>query len=136
MADIRTLVLSSARAEVTLVNTDCIFIERLEFECIVGVLAHERIHPQPLIIDIELATDITKAARSGALEDTPDYAAIAGDVREFIVQSEFLLLETLAESTAGRLLRDPRITSVLLTVRKPRAIPEAAAAGVRIYRSR
>lgn len=117
-------------------NTDCIFIERLEFECIVGVLAHERIHPQPLIIDIELATDITKAARSGALEDTPDYAAIAGDVREFIVQSEFLLLETLAESTAGRLLRDPRITSVLLTVRKPRAIPEAAAAGVRIYRSR
>jgi len=117
-------------------NTDRIFIERLEFECIVGVLEHERIHTQPLIIDIELETDITRAAKSGALDDTPDYAAIANDVREFVIHSKFLLLETLAESAASRLLRDPRITSVLLTVRKPRAIVEAAAAGVRIYRSR
>jgi dihydroneopterin aldolase len=116
--------------------TDHIFIERLQFDCIVGVLDHERIHPQPLIIDIELETGIAAAARSGSLDDTPDYAEIARAVREFVTRGEFLLLETLAESTADRVLQDKRVDAVLLTVRKPRAIPGAAAAGVRIYRRR
>jgi dihydroneopterin aldolase len=118
------------------VSADRILIERLTFDCIVGVLPQERTTPQPLIIDLVLETDIRVAAASCALAYTVDYGTIAATVRDFVTNGRFLLLETLAESTAALLLEDERITAVEFTVRKPRAIEGATAAGVHIHRRR
>ncbi len=115
---------------------DHIFIERLTFDCIVGVLPHERTTPQPLIIDLVLDADIQVAAKSKALKDTVDYGTVAETVRRFVSSGQYLLLETLAEETTALLLEDARITAVEFTVRKPRAIDNAAAAGIQIYRRR
>lgn len=117
-------------------TADRILIERLTFDCIVGILPQERIDPQPLIIDLVLETDLRPAAASQSLDDTIDYGAVAFNVRQFVTESRFLLLETLAESTTTLLLGDERITAVDFTVRKPRAIDGASAAGVQIYRRR
>lgn len=117
-------------------NADRILIERLTFDCIIGIFPQERTEPQPVIIDLILETDIRTAAASRALADTIDYGAVASMVRRFVSNSRFLLLETLAESTTALLLEDERITAVDFTVRKPRAIEGAAAAGVSIQRRR
>ena len=89
------------------------------------------------MLDITLETSINAAAHSEQLADTIDYAALSRNALDFICERRFLLLETLAQETVERLLQaDPRIDAIRFTVRKPRAIEGAAAAGVSIYRRR
>ncbi|MEZ5599135.1 MAG: dihydroneopterin aldolase [Pseudomonadales bacterium] len=40
---------------------DSIFIEGLTFNCIIGVLPHERHTEQPLRVDIDMAVDVRKS---------------------------------------------------------------------------
>ncbi len=112
-------------------------LRNLEVAGIVGVYAHEREHPQPLLFDIEVDYDLASAARSDALADAIDYDGIAAAVGELVRQRRFALLEALAEAAAGLLLeRIDRAQRIRLEVRKPQAVPAAACAFVRVERAR
>ena len=115
---------------------DLIRIEGLQFECIIGVYPNERVTPQPLRLEIELACDTRKAAASGDLRDTVDYGMIAERVETHIKEARFFLLETLAEETVRLIMQLCSTQSVRLTVRKPAAIAHAEAAAITIYRRR
>lgn len=115
---------------------DHLIIRELRVTCIVGILPAERTTPQEVVVSLAVGTDTARAARSGALTDTIDYAALAGQVRELIVSGRYRLLETMAEDLAACVLRDPRAASVRVTVGKPAAIAGARAAGVEILRER
>ncbi len=115
---------------------DIIFIERLTFDAIIGVLPAERIHPQPVCIDLEITTDIQSAAASAHLADTLDYADLANEVQCLVVEAQFLLVESLAEAVAALALRYPQARAVAVTVSKPQALPHATGVGVRIRRQR
>ncbi len=52
---------------------DKIFLSSLAVECIVGIWEWERRVKQTVIIDIEMAADIRKAAASDHIDDTIDY---------------------------------------------------------------
>lgn len=112
---------------------DEVFIEALTFSTIVGIRPAERTTPQPLSLDIRLALDCSIAARSGNVEDSVSYSDVARRVQAFVVARQFELLETLAYDTAQLLLDDERVFSVTLTVRKPDAVSNAAAVGVRVH---
>ena len=112
-------------------------LKNLEVTGIVGVYPHERERPQPVFFDVEVDYDLAAAARSDALADAIDYDGIAAALSELVRQRRFALLETMAEAAAAMLLdRIDRAQHVRLEVRKPRAVPAAACALVRVERAR
>ena len=115
---------------------DLILIKGLRFDCIVGINPDERINLQPVQLDLEIGTDISSAAATEDIRATVDYGEIAIAVEAFVKTRQFLLLETLAEQTTVMILDRWLVSSVRLTVLKPRAIPNADAAGISIYRCR
>ena len=115
---------------------DHVIIRELRVSCIVGVLAAERITPQEVVVSLEVGTDTARAARSGELGDTIDYAALAERARDLIVAGRYRLLETMAEDLASLVVREPNAASVRVTIRKPAAIAGARDAGVEIVRGR
>ncbi|MDE0023889.1 MAG: dihydroneopterin aldolase [Spirochaetaceae bacterium] len=115
---------------------DHVIIRELRVTCIAGILPAERTTPQDVVVSLVVGTDTARAARSGELADTVDYAALAGQVRELIVSGRYRLLEAMAEDLAACVLRDPRAARVRVTIRKPAAIAGARDAGVEIVRER
>ncbi len=88
-------------------HRDCIRIEGLEVDCVVGVYPHERNASQPLLVDIEMFLDTEPVARREQLRDTADYAAAASQVRFLLRSCQFRLLETAAHAIAKLLLAPP-----------------------------
>lgn len=117
---------------------DRVFIEGLDIEAIIGVHEWERTAAQPLVVDVGMAVDASVPARSDAVDETVDYAAVAEAIGELAESSRYQLIETLAEEAAAMILErfGPKVTAVTVSVRKPRAIPNARNAGVEITRSR
>lgn len=117
-------------------STDCVFIENLEMNAIIGVLAHERIEPQPVQIDLSLYFDVKTAGNNDTLAETIDYADISEKLTAFISQSKFNLIEKLADSICEWLFNHYPMQKIQLTLRKPNAIPQAKTVGVIIERER
>ncbi len=113
---------------------DRVLIEGLTVETVIGVYDWERSIRQRLVLDLELATDIRPAAAGDELAHTLDYAAISARIGDFATHSDFELVETFAERLAAVLREEFAIAWLRLTVRKPGAVAEASAVGVRIER--
>ncbi|GAB2791185.1 dihydroneopterin aldolase [Halomonas shantousis] len=113
---------------------DRVLIEALAVETVIGVYDWERTLRQRLSLDLELATDIRPAAATDDLHKTLNYAAIGERIERFADEHAFLLVETFAERLAALLQEEFAVTWLRLTVRKPGAVANAAAVGVRIER--
>ena len=68
---------------------DKIFLSALSVECIVGIWEWERRVKQTVIIDVEMAADIRRAAASDHIDDTIDYKRVAKRLLEFVGESQF-----------------------------------------------
>jgi len=115
---------------------DTVRIRGLKVEAIVGVHEWERRVPRPVVIDLELATDVARAARHDALKDALDYAAVAQFVSEFVATSDFQLIETLAERLAEKVQKNFGVAWLKLEVHKPGAVAGAADVSVSIERGK
>ncbi|WP_048305950.1 dihydroneopterin aldolase [Halomonas sp. PR-M31] len=113
---------------------DCVLIEGLRVETVIGAYDWERSIRQLLVLDLELATDIRPAAENDDLSKALDYAAISTRIDEFARASHFELVETFAERLAALLRQEFNISWLRLTLRKPGAVSQATAVGVRIER--
>lgn len=112
-------------------------LKSLHIECIVGIYAQERSTPQPVEVDVEMDYDFGPAARSEAIGDAIDYAAVAQSVEDLLQQRQFQLIETMAEETAAMLLATrPVLQTVRIEIRKPEAVPAATCSFVRVERTR
>ena len=115
-------------------EADAVFIKGLKVEAVIGVYDWERVITQPLLIDITLETDMSKAAISDDVADALNYKAVCDDVDNWCKQIEAKLLEHLAEQLAAKILTKYPCQKVTLSVAKPTAIKEAEAVGVKIVR--
>lgn len=115
---------------------DKIFLRGLEVETIIGIHAWEQRAPRPLILDLEMGTDIREAASSDQVRDAIDYAAVSAAVVKFVSEAQVGLLETLAERLARQLFQQFPILSLRLAINKPGAVPGVKAMGVEIDRRR
>jgi 7,8-dihydroneopterin aldolase/epimerase/oxygenase len=113
---------------------DMIFIRGLEIETIIGIYEWERVNLQTVVLDLEMATDISHAARSERIEDCLDYKAISDRLLDFVGNSRFLLVETLAERIAEIVLTEFKVSWLRLTVDKRGAVPAARGVGLIIER--
>ena len=116
-------------------NDTCVFVEGLELEASIGVLDDERKRRQPLVVDIRLAL-APDALPDGTLDSTIDYRMPAARARSLAAAGHVDLVETFVERLAAACLEDVRVASVTVRARKPRSVPDAAAAGVEITRRR
>ena len=113
---------------------DIIFLRNLKIDTVIGIYDWERRIKQSVILDLEMATDIKKAAKSDGIEDTLDYKAIAKRVISFVEESEYKLVETLAERIAEIIVNEFKVPWVKLSLNKIGAIRGARDVGVIIER--
>lgn len=115
-------------------ESDVVFVKGLKVEAVIGVYAWERVITQPLLIDIALETDISKAAGSDDVNDALNYKAVCDDVSAWCVDIKAELLEHLVGQIATKLLENYACQKVTISVAKPTAIQQADAVGVQITR--
>lgn len=113
---------------------DIIFLTELKIETIIGIYDWERTTRQTVSLDIEMASDIRKAAASDHIDDTLDYKAVSKRLISFVEESEFQLVETLAERCAEIILDEFKVPWVRLKLSKPGAIRGARDVGILIER--
>ena len=115
---------------------DNLSIEGLKVDTIIGVYQWEREVKQSVIIDLVLEIKSTSSGFEDSIEFAVDYVAVSDMVSNLVQSSSFLLIESLAEAIAGRLLKEFAIRSIRLKLSKPSAIQNAANVGITIERSR
>ncbi len=115
---------------------DKIFIEGLAIDALIGVYDWERRIRQPLLFDIEMAFDNRVPAASDDIRDTLNYKAVSKRIIAIVSQSEFALVETLAERCADVVLAEFKVDWLRLKLSKPGAVRGARAVGVIIERTR
>ena len=117
-------------------GADTIYLYDLRVDAIVGIWDWERKIRQVVSIDLEMGADIRKAAASDSVEDTLNYKNVAKRVQQFVADSEFQLVETLAEKIAEIVLTEFDVPWVEVRINKPGAIRNARDVGVRIRRTK
>ncbi len=117
-------------------NQNRILIKDLLVRCIIGVNEFERREKQDVVINIELWSDFTKAAKTDNIRDTVNYREINKSVIGLAEKSEFFLIETLADKIAHLCLQHNGIQKVKVTVEKPGALRFAKSVGVEIIREK
>ena len=117
-------------------GADTIYLYDLRVDAIVGIWDWERKIRQVVSIDLEMGADIRKAAASDSVEDTLNYKNVAKRVQQFVADSEFQLVETLAEKIAEIVLTEFDVPWVEVRINKPGAIRNARDVGVMIRRTK
>ena len=101
---------------------DKIFLRGMRFVATHGVLPHERVVPQPFVLDLDLGLDLGTAGKEDDLAATVSYAEVY-DVAANVMQGETKnLIEALAEGVAEELLAAfQKLRWVRVMVHKPAA---------------
>ena len=113
---------------------DTIFLHDLKIDTVIGIWDWERRIRQTVVIDLDMAADIRKAAASDGVEDTLNYKEVAKRIQQFVSESEFQLVEAMAERIAEIIQGEFGVPWVSVRVCKPGAIRGAGNVGVRIER--
>jgi dihydroneopterin aldolase len=113
---------------------DIVYVRDLKVECVIGIFEWERRIRQTIVLDLDMAADIKRAAASDRIEDTLDYKAVSKRVVDFVGSTQFQLVETLAEAVAGIVLVEFGVPWVRVRINKRGALRNAADVGVVIER--
>lgn len=116
--------------------SDVIFLSGLTVDCIVGIWEWERRVKQKIVLDLEMAADVRKAAASDSIADTLDYTRVAKRMLQFVGESEFQLVETLADRVAQLIVTEFDVPWVRVRLNKQGAIRGARDVGILIERRR
>jgi FolB domain-containing protein len=108
--------------------------------CIVGILARERVEPQPLRVALQLGLALGPTGETGDLARSVDYGAVDEQVRFLAVEGRFRLIESLALAVLRAVLLPPAadearaaVAWAEVRIAKPAVLREAVAA-VRLRR--
>lgn len=116
---------------------DKLFIRNLKVLAWVGILPHEKIAAQTILLDIIFSVDTEHAAASDDLKHTIDYASVHESIIEFLNQHQFNLIETLADRCANFLVNRFGIQWLQLSVTKLAVFDDVqGVAGVIVERMR
>ena len=113
---------------------DQIFLTGLTTDCIIGIWDWERRVKQKVVVDIEMAADIRKAAASDAIQDTLDYKKVAKRLLQFVSESQFQLVETLTERIAQIVVTEFGVPWVRVRLNKQGAIRGSRDVGILVER--
>lgn len=115
--------------------TDWIDIEDLHVHTILGINDWERHEKQEILITLRLFVDTRSAGASDRIEDAVNYRSVCKRVIEMAEDSEFFLVEKLAEEAARICVSEFGVPRVRVQVSKPGALRFARSVGVTIERT-
>jgi dihydroneopterin aldolase len=115
-------------------DMDIIFLQEVKVETHLGVPNWERLKPQTIVLDIELAMPHSRSCTSDAIDDTIDYGQIVSRIRETLASRQFQLVEALAEHLCQLILDEFGTPWVKLKVGKPGILLGVKQLGVMIER--
>jgi dihydroneopterin aldolase len=115
---------------------DIIFLGGLQIETIIGIYDWERETKQTVILDIEMAYDIQKAAETDDIQHTLDYKAVSKRIIAFVEASNYFLVERLTVEIADIIRNEFDVPWVKVTLNKKGAIRGASDVGIIVERGR
>ncbi|MBL7250397.1 dihydroneopterin aldolase [Alloalcanivorax sp. C16-2] len=113
---------------------DIVYISDLKVDTVIGIYDWERRIRQTVSLDLEMAADIRRAAASDHIDDALNYKAIGKRIIQYIEESDFQLVETLAERVAQLVLEEFGVSWLKLRLSKPGALRGSRDVGVIIER--
>ena len=113
---------------------DRIFIKNLTVETIIGIYDFERVTPQRVTLDLEMSANVAQAASTEDINSTLNYKTLSETLTQFLQDSSFQLIETMAERVTEIVRHDFGVQWVKLTLHKPDALPGDIDVGVIIER--
>ena len=115
-------------------TVDKVFLHDLRVQTTIGIFDWERRIRQTIGIDLEMATDVRKAAATDQIGDALDYKKVAKRIIAFVEAADFQLVETLAEAIAKIVTDEFSVPWVRVAVNKQGAVRGAAGVGIIIER--
>ena len=116
-----------------------VFVRGLTVQARLGVMPHEEVRAQRVVIGVDLAVRDPSAPAAEGPDDLArvvDYGAVAATARRIALAGHVRLAETLAERIALALLADERIVVARVSVEKPDVVADVMSVGVVIERTR
>jgi dihydroneopterin aldolase len=101
---------------------DKVFIEGLTIDALIGIYDWERRIRQDLVFDLEMGFDNRRPAATDDIAHTLNYKAVSKRLEQFVRESEFGLVETLAERCAQIVLDEFDVKWLRLKLSKPGAV--------------
>jgi len=114
---------------------DIVFLRGLRVDAVIGVWEWEQRIRQVVSLDLEMQTDVRRAAATDSLESALNYKEIAKRIIAFVADSRFELVESLAEAVARIVVVEFAVPWVRISVSKPGAIEGSRDVGVVIERT-
>lgn len=115
---------------------DTVFIRQLRLPAWIGLYRHEKVSPQTIEIDLEIALSDSRVFKTGKVADTIDYGVVVAHIRTLLEKERFGLVENLAERLAGLIIKDFNSPHVKVSIAKLGVVRDAKLVGVSIERSR
>jgi len=116
---------------------DIVFVRQLRLPAWIGLYRHEKIAPQTIELDLEIALPANSAVfKTGKVADTIDYGVVVEHIRALLAKERFGLVESLAERVADSILEEFNSPRVIVSIAKLGVLRDAKLVGVRIERSR
>lgn len=115
---------------------DKVYIRDLRMNAVIGIYEWERRIDQEINVNIEMGWDNRQAAETDDIQYALSYKEAAQLTKEFVKNSAFELVETLAEKIAELLLEKMAVNWVKVAVGKPYAVTDSVEVGVSIERYR
>ena len=112
------------------------FVKDLVLQCSIGAYAHERLHPQPVRINVDMQVRETSALLNDDLANVLSYDRITAAIKAHIAKGHINLVETLAEDIAAICLEHASVVHARIGVEKLAVEPNAASVGIEIERRR
>ena len=113
---------------------DIVYIRDLRIDTIIGIYDWEREVRQTVSIDLEMASDIRKAAATDDIQYALNYKAVSKRLIAYVENRNALLVETLAEEIAQMIRTEFDVPWLRLRLSKPGAIRGARDVGLIIER--
>jgi dihydroneopterin aldolase len=107
----------------------------LKIETVIGIWEWERRIRQTVSLDLEMATDVRRAARDDSIDNALNYKKIAKRLIAFVGDAQFQLVESLAEAVAKIIVTEFEVPWVRVSVAKPGAIEGSREVGICIERT-
>jgi dihydroneopterin aldolase/D-erythro-7,8-dihydroneopterin triphosphate epimerase len=116
--------------------TDTIMIRDLSLRCIIGINPEEREEKQDVVINVTLGCDCRKAAETDSIEFAVNYRTVKKGIIELVEESEFFLIERLADRIAAVCLDADGVKWARVCVDKPGALRFTRSVAVEITREK
>ncbi len=113
---------------------DIIFLSEVKIQTKLGVPQWERMLPQTIVLDIEIAMPNSTSCATDEIGDTIDYGLVVARLRDTLNAKSFKLVEALAEHVCQFIITEFKAPWVKIKVAKPGILPGVKALGVVIER--